>query len=51
MLAHELRATADDIVAVIDARFATDTSAGARSARGFARIPTAKRAAAFAAAR
>ena len=51
MLAHELRAVADDIGAVTDARFTTDTSAGTRSARGFARVPITKRAAAFATAR
>src|SRR5665213_194748 len=50
-LAHEFRAVADDIVAVWGARFATDTSTGTRSARGFACVPITKRAAAFAAAR
>jgi hypothetical protein len=50
-LAHEFRAAADENVFVIDARFATDTSTGTRSARGFACVPITKRAAAFAAAR
>jgi len=39
VLAPELGAAIDDIVAVIDARFACHTSTGTRSAWGFVCIP------------
>lgn len=49
-LAHKFRAAGDDIVAVIDARLACQTSAEAQGA-GIRAYSTAERTAAFAAAR